>query len=185
MTMELPEDFDPTQEQGNSWDLIPLGEYIAQVIEASVAPPKSGNGYMLTLVWKILEGEYENRQIWQTVTYLHSSEVAQQIGRKSMKDLCIATGNDGGAVRDASVFLFRPVKIRIGIEKDKNGIFDDKNKVTRIMPLEPNGTAPATEAAPPQPPQKQAPAAASAARPPAVAAARPAGNAPWNRTAAR
>jgi hypothetical protein len=185
MSTEFPETFDPTQEQGNVWDLLPPGEYVAQAIEATVAPPKSGNGYMLTLVWKILEGEYENRQIWQTVTFLHSNEVAQSIGRKTVKDLCDATGVES-AVRDASLFLFKPVKIRIGIEKDKNGIYDDKNKITRILPLDPNGTAPAAETAPPPEPRpKPAPAAASAARAPAAASARPAGNAPWHRAAAR
>jgi Protein of unknown function (DUF669) len=184
MNMNLPETFDPTQQPGNTWELIPVGEYIAEATEGMVAPPKSGNGYMLTLVWKILEGDYENRQVWQTITYLHSNEMAQKIGRKTMKDLCDATGNGGTAVRDISVFLFKPVRIRIGIEKDKNGIYDDKNKVSRIMPLEPNGgpTAP-TEAAPP--PAKPVAAAATVARPPATSPARPAGTAPWNRPTPR
>ncbi len=174
MSTEFPEEFHTDQEAGNSWELIPVGEYVAQVIEATVAPPKSGNGYMLTLVWKILEGQYENRQLWQTITFLHSSEVAQSIGRKAIKDLCDATGAEG-AVKDASVFLFKPVRIRIGIEKDKDGIYEDKNKVSRIMPLESKDSAAPTTPAP-----KPAPAAVAAA-----AKAGPAGSAPWHRNAAR
>jgi hypothetical protein len=80
MTTELPEAFDPAQEQGNSWELIPVGEYVAQVTEASVTQPKSGNGHMLLLVWKILEGEFEDRRLWQRITFLHPNEMAQSMG---------------------------------------------------------------------------------------------------------
>jgi hypothetical protein len=63
MSMEFPEAFDPQTEEGNSWDVLPVGEYVAQSNEAKIAPPKSGNGYALTLVWKITEGQYEGRQV--------------------------------------------------------------------------------------------------------------------------
>ena len=62
MNTELPEAFDPTAQKGSEFSLIPPGEYTAQIIEARVAPPSTGDGYMLTLVWKITEGDHENRQ---------------------------------------------------------------------------------------------------------------------------
>ena len=40
-------------------------------------------------------------------------------------------------VNDAEVFLFKPARIRLGIEEDKQGLYPDKNKVSRrIRPLE-------------------------------------------------
>ena len=64
---------------------MPVGEYVAQVVEASIQQPNSGDGYYLALTWKIIEGDFEGRQVWQRITFLHSSEQAQTIGRKTLK----------------------------------------------------------------------------------------------------
>ena len=61
-----------------------------------------------------------DRQVWQRITFLHSNEQAQTIGRKTLKDLCVAL-DVNEQVNDAEVFLFKPARIRLGIEKDKQG----------------------------------------------------------------
>jgi Protein of unknown function (DUF669) len=174
MTTQFPETFDPTTQEGNSWEVLPLSEYVAQVVEASIQQPNSGDGYHLALTWKIIEGDFEGRQVWQRITYLHSSEQSQTIGRKTLKDLCVAT-NVAEQVNDAEVFLFKPVRIRLGIERDKQGVYPDKNRISRILPLE------AKSEEPEQPEQPAKPAAAtkvaSAAKAPKPAPASPA---PWH-----
>ena len=167
----FPETFDPTTQEGNSWDVLPVGEYVAQIVEASIQQPNSGDGYHLALTWKITEGDFEGRQVWQRITYLHSSEQAQTIGRKTLKDLCVAT-DVAEQVDDAEVFLFKPVRIRLGIEKDKQGIYPDKNRISRILPLE---TKPAETEQPAKPvtPATKAAAAAAAPRGPGAPA-------PWH-----
>ena len=87
MTTEFPEAFDPAAQKGSEWSPILPGEYTAQIIEAKVAPPSTGDGYMLTLVWKITEGDHENRQVWQNIAFLHSSTQAVEIGRRMLTDL--------------------------------------------------------------------------------------------------
>ena len=57
MTTQFPETFDPTTQEGNSWDVLPVGEYVAQIVEASIQQPNSGDGYHLALTWKIIEGD--------------------------------------------------------------------------------------------------------------------------------
>src|SRR5215472_11753050 len=109
MSTEFPETFDPSQEEGNTWSLIPPGEYMAQAIEGEVSPTKNGAGTYVRLTWKILEGEFENRQVWQYVTFRHTNEQAQSIGRKTIKDICVAMDIQQ-AVQDAAVFLYKPVK---------------------------------------------------------------------------
>jgi hypothetical protein len=136
MSTQLPETFDPETQQGNSWELLPDGDYVAEIVEAGVLSPKNGDGYYLALTWKVVEGDYEGRQVWQRITYLHSSDQAQTIGRKTLKDLCTSLGVNEH-VEDVEVFLFKPAKIKIGVEKDKAGQYDDKNKVKRILPLDP------------------------------------------------
>ena len=114
MSTQFPETFDPATQKGNVWDVLPLSEYVAQAVEAIIQQPKSGDGYYLGLTWKVIEGDYEGRQVWQRITYLHSSEQAQTIGRKTLKDLCVAT-DVAEQVDDAEVFLFKPLRIRLGI----------------------------------------------------------------------
>jgi hypothetical protein len=178
MSTQLPQTFEPENQEGNSWELVPEGEYVAEIVEASVAQPKSLDGYHLALVWKITKGEYENRQVWQRITYLHSSETAQSIGRKILKDLCTAL-DVNEHVEDIEVFLFKPARIRVGIERDKDGKFDDKNKVKRIVPL--NSATPVASASlakeTPQAatPKSQSPIAAKGPTRPG-----PAGSAPWH-----
>jgi hypothetical protein len=171
MSTQLPETFDPETQQGNSWELLPDGDYVAEIVEAGVLSPKNGDGYYLALTWKVVEGDYEGRQVWQRITYLHSSDQAQTIGRKTLKDLCTSLGVNEH-VEDVEVFLFKPAKIKIGVEKDKAGQYDDKNKVKRILPLDP----PAQPAAA-KPDAKPVP-AKPAAKP---QAAKPAGAAPWHK----
>jgi hypothetical protein len=156
MTTQFPETFDPETQEGNSWELLPADEYVAQVVEASIQPPKSGDGCYLALTWKIVEGEFQDRQLWQRITFVHSSEQAQTIGRKTLKDLCVAL-DVNEQVGDAGVFLFKPARIRVGIEKDKQGLYPDKNRIFRILPLE------AKPAEPEQPAQATAAKASSPA----------------------
>jgi hypothetical protein len=178
MSTQLPETFEPENQDGNTWDLVPELEYPAQIVEASVAQPKSMDGYYLALVWRILEGPYENRQIWQRITYLHSSAQAQTIGRKTLKDLCTALAINEH-VENTEVFLFKPARIRVGIEKDPDGVYEDKNKVKRILPFDPPQAAPVGPAS-----TKPAPQGAVAKPPPATpkspARSGPAGTAPWH-----
>jgi hypothetical protein len=161
MTTQFPETFDPTTQEGNSWDVLPVGEYVAQVVEASIQQPNSGDGYHLALTWKITEGDFEGRQVWQRITYLHSSEQAQTIGRKTLKDLCVAI-DVAEQVDDAEVFLFKSVRIRLGIEKDKQGVYPDKNRISRILPLK---TKPAETEQPAKPVTPATKAAAATAAP--------------------
>jgi len=171
MSTQFPETFDPTTQEGNSWAVMPVGKYVAQIVEASIQQPNSGDGYHLAVTWKIIEGDYEGRQVWDRITISHSSEQAQTIGRKMLKDLCVATGV-AEQVDDAEVFLFKPVRVWLGIERDEQGVYPDKNKISRILPLEAKSEKPEQPAKP-----VAATNVGSAAKTPKPA---PAGSAPWH-----
>jgi hypothetical protein len=177
-TTALPEAFNPEEQEGSNYDVLPKGEYVAQVIDASVSQPKSGDGYGINLTWQITEGEYENRYAWQRITFQHSSNQAQQIGRQQLKDLCEATGVSE-QVTDVEVFKFIPCLIRLGIEKDKDGVYPDKNKVARVLPLAPAGPQPTKPVAPkPVTPSPKTETVKAAAKAPEAAQAN-SGTPPW------
>src|SRR5215471_17477159 len=131
----LPEAFDPETQEGSHFDVVPIGTYTAQVVDACVAQPKSGDGHYVGLTWQITEGEHEGRYVWQRITFLHSSTQAVEIGRRQFKDLCVATGVSE-QVSDVEIFKFKTCRLKVGIQKDKQGVYPDQNRVSRILPLE-------------------------------------------------
>ena len=135
MTTQFPQTFDPTTQEGNSWDILRSANTLPRLSRPPSSSRIPADGYYLAVTWKIIVGDSEGRQIWQRITFLHSSEQAQTIGRKMLKDLCNST-DVAEPIDDAKVFLFKPVRLRLGIEKDKQGVYPDKNRVSRIMPLE-------------------------------------------------
>jgi hypothetical protein len=147
---QLPEFFDPSQQEGSNFDLLTAGVYPAQIIEASVSTPQSLDGHGIRLTWQITEGDYENRHVWQNITFQHSNTQAQEIGRRQLKDLCVACGITTG-IHSLDPFKFIPCKIRVGIKKDKNGVYDDKNVVTRVWPASYEPPSSASGSRPPKP----------------------------------
>ena len=158
--------FDPNKEEGSHFDLIPPGEYVAEIIEAEIKQPRSGDGHMLTLTWRISEGDYEGRQIWESLCFQHSKEQTQAIARRKLKDICVACAIEE-QITDPEVFKFKPVRVRIGIQVDRSGAWEDSNKISRVRSLEDDPKEPA----PPQP-----------AKPRPQAGSGP-GKAPWRKSA--
>jgi hypothetical protein len=166
----LPETFDPAIEEGTHFDVVPVGTYAAQITDACVAQPKSGDGYYVGLTWRITEGDHEGRCVFQHITFMHSSAQATTIGRAQFKDLCVATGIDE-QVTNVEVFKFIPCQLKIGIEKDKQGVYPDKNRVSRVLPLgQAPKAAPSAETKKTEAPAMATPATAAAAKPAAVVA---------------
>ena len=135
--------FDPAKEDGTPpRTLLPAGKYRAEVTDASVSETKKRNGTMLNLTWQILDpGPAENRLVFQTILTRHESPDAERYGRAKVKDLCDACGITE-TVTDVAVFLHKPCLISVGIEHDKDGIYTDKNKVTRIASAAPASMPP-------------------------------------------
>jgi hypothetical protein len=174
--------FDPEQQEGSSFEPIPKGEYTAEIIEAEIRQPRSGDGHMLALIWKIIDGDQEGRQVWDTLCYQHSNQTTQDIARRKLKDLCTALAITE-QVTDPEVFKFKSVRVRIGIQSDKYGQYDDKNRINRILPLQ-EAQAEALEAASSKPAKPAAAQPAGAAPKPAPKPTNGPGAAPWKRPAA-
>ena len=164
--------FDPEQQEGSQVEPFPAGDYTAEIIDAVISQPKSLDGHMLSLTWKISDGDYEGRQIWQRLCYQHSNPTTQDIARRFLKDLCRAL-NINQQITDPEVFKFKPARVRVGVESDKYGQFDDQNRIKRVHPLSTTGPEP------PAPPPK------AATKPTAKPAAKPTtagpGAAPWKK----
>jgi hypothetical protein len=170
VSLEFPESgYTPSDTE--NFELLPPDEYVAEAIEGSIAPPKSGNGMQLTLTWKIIEGEHEGRRLWQNICFLHPKAGAQFHGQKMLNSIIAAAGA-ATPLKNVEPLLFVPVRRGIAIEVDKIGAYPDKNRVVKVSPLD----SEATEATQAKPAPKPAPSPPSTAARPA-----PAGTAPWRK----
>ena len=174
---ELPETFDPSAHEGTrDFEPFPLGWYQAQMIESSVEQARNGNGNYLLAVFEILSGDHHGRKIYQNVTLQNASLQAVEIGQRLLTDIYTAIGITT-PTKDIGVMLFKPVMVRVGIKRDKNGVYPDRNCVTSVKPPDYQSkrvrnisaaTVAATQAAPATPTPSSTPKPAA-----------PQGDAPW------
>lgn len=174
---DLGQTFDPSTvpPDDRDFDLLPNGQYEAQIIESDLVDTKDGTGKLLNLTWEIISGPFANRKVWERVNIQNRSAQAQDIGQRQLASICEATGV--GAIRDSQDLHYKPCLIVVGVEKDKSGEYPDKNKVSRVRPL--GGGATAQRQAAPQQQQRQP--AQQQAEPQQQRAAAGGGSRPWKR----
>jgi hypothetical protein len=128
----LEQTFDPsTVEPRDDFSPIPAGTYVVEVIESEEKAANSGRMIKFTL--KVVEGEYENRRLWDHVNYINESAVAQRIGQQQLGALQNAVGLTG-EMDDTEVLHGVPVLAKITIEPDKSGKYGDKNRIKDYAP---------------------------------------------------
>jgi hypothetical protein len=134
---QLPEMFDPSAQEGTQdFEPIFVGWYCAQIIEAEVRDAANGNGSYLLAVFEILdEGKFVHRKIYQNITLSNASQQAVEIGRRLLADVYTACGITEATQR-IDVLLYKPVKIRVGIKRDPEGVYPDGNRVNAVRPYD-------------------------------------------------
>lgn len=185
---KLEGSYDPgAVEAGGDFEAFVVQNVVASIIESEEKANDKGTGRLLSLTWKIAEGEpFAGRQIFQNLNYIHDSAQAQLIGQQQLKQVCEAVGVEGH-LEDSEILHHTPCLISTKIAKDKAGQYPDKTEISRVKPL--NAEAPAGKSPAPQNSAaasaatntRQATGAKSAAPAQAgnKAPAKPAGNRPW------
>lgn len=129
---ELPQPFVPNDvpEDERSFEPIPAGTYVLQVIESKIEDTKSGTGQMLTLTLEIVDGEYANRRIWDRLNIRNQNPDAQRIAQQSLRSLCMALGIT--ELTDSEELHFKPFEAKITIQQDKSGQYGPQNRVRYV-----------------------------------------------------
>ncbi len=81
---ELPEQ--------DSFEPIPAAWYPARIVEAEAKDSKSGNGQYINVQWEIMGAKFAGRKVFGRITTRNVNEVAEEIGRKQIRELMEATG---------------------------------------------------------------------------------------------
>lgn len=150
-------DTNTVEKRENSYELLPAGWYIAQVVESDIVALKSGNGRAIKLTFEVLSEGYRGRKVWSQLNVQHTNPKAETIAQQQLRELCDSIG----IVRmgDTVELHNKPVQIKVKIRKDESGQYEDQNEVTGFkaagglsapaVPLAPRAAAPAAPAAAP------------------------------------
>jgi hypothetical protein len=132
--MLLDKAFDTPNEEGTKLpELLPAGNYVAEIMCAEFGLTKNGRGQQIRFQWTITEGPHEKRLLFQNILVEHDSQDAMRFGRQRLKDVCTACGITE-KLQDLDVLLFKACSIRVVIRKDKNGEYPDRNEIVAVKP---------------------------------------------------
>ena len=147
-------------EPRTAYEPLPAGWYVAMITDSEMRQTRSG-GQMLQLRLDIVEGDYENRVIYDRLNLIHDNPDAVEIAQRTLSSICRAVGimqpKDSEDLHDV------PLRIKLAIRPASNG-YEASNNVKAYEPVKsaapgvakprqaaPNQAAPAAPARPKKP----------------------------------
>ncbi len=137
--------FNPsTVPAATTYELIPVGSYLAMAVSTEVKPTKSGTGHYLQIVFEIVDGAAKGRKIFQRLNISNESPTAEKIAQQELAAICKATIGDR-VLEDSDELLNIPLTIDVIIEAGKGG-YSDQNRIKNYRPAS-QPAAPVAQAA--------------------------------------
>ncbi len=165
-------------------DPVPAGWYSVVMDKSEMKPTKDGTGMRLEMQFKIIDGQYTNRKVFEGLNLQNSNPTTQEIAYKQLS--AIAHAVNVLVVEDSSQLHNIPLKVKLNLKPAAGG-YDARNEVKAYKNINEVTTAPAA-AAPLGAPAAFGAAPAAFAPPPAASAqqawAAPAAAQPWAAPAA-
>ena len=81
-------DVEPT----TSPDPLPAGKYVAAITASEMKPTKAGDASYLQLEFTVVEGECQNRKVWDRLCINHPNNLTQRIAQGNLSAICRAVG---------------------------------------------------------------------------------------------
>ena len=137
---DLSNAYDPNAEAATEYALIPPGEYVAQIDQCEEQPisGKSDKGECYNFTWRILDGDYEGRLLWQRISLkarnMNNLDKVIQIANSQFA--AIRRGTGVMSPRNTDELLGIPCLIKVKVKNDKTGQYDPQNEITSVKPLD-------------------------------------------------
>ena len=128
----LKDTFVTDEAEDLSFEPIPAGNYIAQIIESDLRVTKAGNGEYIALTWEILGDEYAGRRIFSNLNIVNPNEKAVQIAKSFLKQICTAIGLE--SVQDTQELHGAPMAVTVKIQAGSRG-YADQNVINSVKSL--------------------------------------------------
>ena len=113
-------------EPQGSFEPIPAGWYTAMITDSEFKPTKNGTGEYLQLRIDIIEGEYENRVLFDRLNLNNPNQTAVEIAQRQLSAICRAVGVM--TPQDSNDLHDKPLKVKVKIRPAGNG-YEASNEV--------------------------------------------------------
>lgn len=114
------------------------GTYLVQVDEADLSNAKSGQGMVLKLTFKVVEGEFEKYKLKAFYNVINNNQQAQDIAKAELKALMVAAGRTNFTVDKPADLVGLKANARVTLRKSDNG--EMYPQIAAFLPVE--GAAP-------------------------------------------
>jgi len=98
-------------------DPLPEGWYNVMIDNSEISPTKNGDGAILKLRFKVVDGNFANRSVYGRLNIRNANEIAQRIALAQLSAISHAVGIM--QVSDSQQLHSIPLKIRIKIEQQE------------------------------------------------------------------
>jgi hypothetical protein len=98
-------------DDNRSYDVLPEGKYDVIVLEAKEKTTKKGDR-AIEITFQVLEGQYKERLLWETLNLWNSSDQARTIARDRLSSICKAC--NAPAATSTDVLLGRRMQVSVG-----------------------------------------------------------------------
>ncbi len=75
-----------------TYEVLPPGKYLAQIVASEMRPTKDGSGQYLYLEVDVLEGQYAGRRLFDRLNLINANPDAVQIAQRTLSSICRAVG---------------------------------------------------------------------------------------------
>ena len=113
--------------QSAGYDLLPPGWYIATIASADLKNTKRGDGQYIALRWDVTGPTHQGRVVWGNLNIRNPNPKAEEIGRQQFGELLRAVGLS--RVKDTDQLIGGSCQIKVSVQKDKTGEYEDRNEV--------------------------------------------------------
>jgi len=113
-----------------SFDVLPAGEYDAVIISSGMEPTSKGDGKFLKLELQVLNGEYQNRKVWDRLNLINPNAKAVEIAKGTLSAICRAVGIL--TPQDSSDLHGKPLRIKVTVRKSDE--YGEQNEVKAYKP---------------------------------------------------
>lgn len=114
----------------NSFDPLPSGKYNVKIVNAEIRETKTGNGKMLSLIFEVLPGSYENRKLFKNLCLEHPNELTVNIAKSNLNKILLSISKR--KLNDTQELIDKKLTITVNVKEGINGL---ENQITKYEPL--------------------------------------------------
>ena len=126
--------------ENESDDILPAGDYLAEIINTEMKTTKAGDGEYLSIMFKILEGTNKDKVVYTNLNLINPNQVAVNIATGTLDKICKACGKDRKKLDDSDELIRIPIIITVTKRPDDDAY--PGNEIKGYKKASASGTAP-------------------------------------------